>query len=529
MISSVRRAALALAAAAAVAAPLAAQASPGSERTLNVAETVAKTLDMHMRSARPEQIILLNVYDNLYRDLGNPPVTTPWLAESHSVSDDGLTWTFKLRDGVKFHDGSTMTSEDVAYSFKRLLTVGKQPAGAFKPVLKAENVTVVDPTTVQFVLDKPFAAFLATIPLVAIVNKDVVEANAKDGDWGAAWLNTHTAGSGAYMVEDGSFSQEDKITFKRFENHFKGWSDNPDPIDTIRNQHFQEAATRMFALEKGDMHMGSIELPPEQIARLEKAGMVIDRSENMRLFVIPFNTTKPPLDNVNFRRCISYAFNYDGYIETVLSGAAVRNAAPIPRNLWGYPEGYKGIGYDMEKAAAECEKAKAAGAPVEDEIVMNVLGYREQTVLAAQIWQSQLRKIGVNMKIIPEGWASLTGATAKPETSPMIWTHWVSTYFVDPENWIGQMYQSAYHGTWKASSYYSTPETDALLQKASIESDQAERAKLYAEAAVLIAEAAPSLFISNELAVRPLDKRLKGYKFSPAGAGADFRWMYWEK
>lgn len=510
-------------------APLRVAASPGSDRPLNVAETVAKTLDMHMRSARPEQIILLNVYDTLYRDDGNPPVTKPWLAESHTVSEDGLTWTFTIRNGVKFHDGSTMAAEDVAYSFKRLLTVGKQPAGAFKPILKPENVTVEGPLTVKFVLDKPYAPFLATLPLVAILNKDLVESNAKDGDWGAAWLAGADAGSGAYSVEPGSFSQEDKITLRRFEDHFLGWSDNPDPIDVVRSVHFQEPATRMLALEKGDMNMGSIELPPEQISRLEKAGMLIDRSQNMRLFVIPFNTTKPPFDNVNFRRCISYAFNYDGYIDTVLSGTAVRNPAPIPQNLWGFPEGYKGIGYDLDKAKEECAAAKAAGAPVDDEIVMNVLGYREQTVLAAQIWQADLRKIGVNMKIIPEGWASLTGATAKPETAPEIWTHWVSTYFVDPENWIGQMYHSAYHGTWKASSYYSTPETDALLEKARVTLDQEQRSALYAEAAKKISEAAPSLFVSNELAVRPIDKRLKGYKFSPAGAGADFRWMHWEK
>lgn len=507
----------------------AAIASPGSERPLEVAETVTKTLDMHMRSARPEQIILINVYDTLYRDIGNPPELTPWLAESHTVSDDGLTWTFKLRDGIKFHDGSEMTAEDVVYSFQRLLTVGQQPAGAFKPVLKPENVTAEDEHTIKFVLDKPYAPFLATIPLVAIVNKDLVQEHEKDGDWGAAWLTENDAGSGAYMVEPGSYEQEDKITLVRFKDHFKGWDDNPDPIDTVRQVHFQEAATRMFALEKGDMHMGSIELPPEQIARLEKAGLTIDRSENMRLFVIPFNTTKAPLDNVNFRRCISHAFNYQAFVDTIMQGSAVRNPAPIPRNLWGFPEGYEGITYDMEKAKEECDKARAAGAPVESEIVINVLGYREQTVLAAQIWQSELRKLGVNLKIIPENWASMTSAATKAETSPMLWTHWVSTYFVDPENWIGQMYDSSYHGTWKASSYYSTPETDALLDKARTTSDQEERAALYEEAAIKIAEAAPSLFVSNELAVRPMDSRLAGYKFSPAGSGADFRWMHWEK
>ena len=499
------------------------------QRTLNVAETVAKTLDVHMRAARPEQIVLINAYDNLYRDMDNPSVLTPWLAEGHTVSDDGLTWTFVLRKGVKFHDGREMTAEDVVYSFRRLLTVGQQPAGAFKAILKPENVTKSSDDTVRFVLSERYAPFLAVIPLVGILNKDLVQKNEKDGDWGAAWLTNNIAGSGAYMIEPGAFKQEAEIAFTRFPGHFKGWRDNPNPIDKVRQVHFDEPATRMFALEKRDMHMGSIELPPEQIARLERAGLKIARDENLRLFVMPFNTTKPPLDNVHFRRCISHAFNYDGFIGEVMKGSAVRNPVPIPANLWGYPKNYAGLGYDMKKAEAECAKAKAEGAPVGREIVLNVLGYREQTVLAAQIWQADLRKMGVKVKIIPESWASMTSAATKPETAPEIWTHWLSTYFVDPENWIGQAYHSSYHGTWKASSWYSTPETDQLLQEAKTVNDEAKRAQLYSKAAILIAEAAPSLFVSNELSVRPLDPRLQGYRFNPVSGGADFRWLHWEK
>ena len=197
-------------------------------------DTLPKGLDPHVVYDVPMQFVLLNSYDGLYRYIGNPPELSPWLAESHEVSDDGLTWTITLKPDVTFHDGSPLTADDVVYSFTRLLEMGQGPSGAFKPVLQPDNVTKVDDLTVQFVLDQPYAPFLAALPLVAIVNEDLVKEHEQDGDWGATWLSSNEAGSGAYAIDPSTYRPQENLDMMRFEDHFYGWDDNPNPVDISR-------------------------------------------------------------------------------------------------------------------------------------------------------------------------------------------------------------------------------------------------------------------------------------------------------
>src|SRR5437868_9851859 len=155
-------------------------------------------IDPHQVLDVPAQNVAFNLYDNLYRYEDNPPKLEAWLAESHTVSSDGLTWEFKLRPDSKFHDGSPVTAADVVFSFQRVLKIGKAPAAPFLPVLKQAGVTAVDPQTVRIRLEKPYGPFFATLPMVMIVNEKLVRSHDKDGDWCAAWLASNEAGSGAY-------------------------------------------------------------------------------------------------------------------------------------------------------------------------------------------------------------------------------------------------------------------------------------------------------------------------------------------
>jgi peptide/nickel transport system substrate-binding protein len=120
----------------------------------------------------------------------------PWLAESHTVSPNGLIWDFKLRAGVKFHDGSELTADDVVYSFRRILAVGKAPSAPFLPILKPDSVTTPDRYSVRFQLDRTHGPFFATIPMV-FINPRAVKQHEKDGDWERAG-SLNEAGSGAY-------------------------------------------------------------------------------------------------------------------------------------------------------------------------------------------------------------------------------------------------------------------------------------------------------------------------------------------
>jgi peptide/nickel transport system substrate-binding protein len=485
-------------------------------------------LDPHAIYDRPMQFILLNVYDGLYRYVGNE--VRPWLAESHTVGPDGLTWTFKLRRGVKFHDGSDVTADDVVYSFKRLLAMGKGPAGAFRPVLRDQNISAVDHVTVRFVLDKPYAPFLAAVPLVAIVNSRLLKANEVAGDWGAKWLASNEAGSGAYRFDPATYRSQEVADLYRFAQHFMGWSDNPKPIERVHITSFRETSSRVLALIKGDVDTTDAYLPVDQVERVEDTpGLRVMRDESLRVMVIRMNNSRPPFNNLNFRKCLSHAFNYDGFIVGMLNKFAVRNAGPIPKNLWGAPADLAGYGYDLDKAREYCNKAKAEGAPVNRKITFKTLAGFDQTAQAAQLLQADLRKLGIEMQIQADTWPNVSTSATKLDTSPDLFAHWISAYFIDPENWIGEMYDSERHGTWKAGSWYKNPKVDELLRAARAETQQAKRKSLYEEASRLVVADAADIWIYNTIQLRGLNERVSGYKFSPVGDGGEIRTLSLKK
>jgi len=488
------------------------------------ADQLPGSLDPHAVFDVPMQGYMINVYDTLYAYEGNPPKLVPWLATGHTVSEDGLTWTFKLTDNVKFHDGSPLTAEDVVWSFRRLLTMKRGAASAFLPVLSPDDVTAPDKTTVVFKLKHPYVPFLSAIPLVAIVNRRVIEPNAKDNDWGQAWLSSNSAGSGVYILDPETYRPVQQADLKRNPNHFKGWADNPQPVEVVRRRNILETTTRINALIKGEIDATDSYLPTDQVERVMKSKTAtVSQDESMRVMVLRMNNRKAPLDNVNYRKALSHAFNYKGFISGVLKDYAVRNAGPIPANLWGAPKDLPPYDYDLDKAKELIAKAKAEGAPVDRPIEIHIQQHLAQTTQAAQILQQDLRRIGVTLNIVPNLWPQLVSSTAKPETTPDMWVHWVSTYFVDPENWIGQMYDSSFHGTWKASCWYKNEKVDTLLREARRLSDQAKRTALYEEASRIVVAEAADIWIYNTIELRGLSNRVKGFQFTPVGSGANFR------
>jgi peptide/nickel transport system substrate-binding protein len=512
---------------AALAAALTSGTAQADPNVLVSGDPIPASLDPHQLYDVTMQTYLLNTYDTLYRYEGNPPVLQPWLAVSSSVTPDGLTWQFQLRDGATFHDGSPVTVEDVVYSFRRVLTLGRAPSGALKPILKPENVTAPDAHTVQFRIDKPYAPLLSTLPIVAIVNAHLLRAHEVNGDWGAAWLASQEAGSGAYALDPATYLPQERIDMHRFDKHFLGWSDNPDAPQEVRFRPTKETSTRVLALLNHSIDETDSYLPTDQVERIEKSpGVHVEKNLSMAIFLIRMNNRRPPFDNLDFRKCLSSAFNYDGFIHEVLKDYAKRDPTPMPLNLWGYPQDIAGYSYDLKAARAYCDKARAAGAPTGRELEIHVPAQLEQTTQAAQVFQSDLATLGLHTRIVTEPWAQLTGSTAKLETSPDMWVHWVSTYFVDPENWIGQMYDSQFAGTWKASSWYKNDKVDTLLRRARETTDQAARQAMYQDATRQIVDDAVDIWIDNTVELRGVADRVKGFRFSPVGSGAEMRWVH---
>jgi peptide/nickel transport system substrate-binding protein len=499
-------------------------ADPKPQTLVFVQGTEYDNLDPHAIFDQSRVGSRLNLYDNLYRWQDNPPKLNAWLAESYTVSADGLKYRFKLRKGVKFHDGSELTADDVAYSADRQLALKKGAASLLASLYEAGSTKAIDRSTVEFTLSKPTAIFMAAVPTLFVVNKQLVEKNADKGDWGARWLSSNDAGSGSYALE--RYDPAVGFTAVRFKDHFLGWGHNQSPIERIDFRSVRETTSVVLGLIKGDFHGTDGFLPADQIDRLRKSENVrIVEQETMRIFTIQLNNQRAPMNDVHVRRAISYAFDYDGFNNGVLKGTVVRNPVPLPNNMWGVPKGVKGYTYDIDQAKAELAKASVK---IDRPLRLHIVAGNAQSEQAATVMKAGLEKIGITVQIVPEPWPTLTGRAQKVETTPDMWTLWVSTLYADPNNWIGESYNSKYWGTWKSSSWYKNERVDDLLERALRSRDQAERAKAYEEASKIVVDDAASVFIYNTKEYGPFNKRVKGVRFCPVGSGQEVRWMSFE-
>ncbi|MEJ2166559.1 MAG: ABC transporter substrate-binding protein [Desulfobacterales bacterium] len=443
----------------------------------------------------------------------------PWLAESYRVSDDELKWTFNLRKGAKFHNGDEVTAEAVKYSMERLLALGKGASALFKPIVDPSGVVAKDRYTVEFNLREPYSPFLSIMPTFCIVNPKMVEG--KPGPWGSEWLTENDAGSGAYVLE--TYSPGTGWTAKRFKDHWMGWQDNPKPVDEIEFRTVHETASRVMALQKGDIDGCDGYLPVDQIEKLEKdPNIKVYAEQSMRIFLIRMHNQRPPFNDVHVRRAISYAFDYDSFINQILKGRVARNPGPIPNTMWGAPKDLKGYTYDLEKAKAELAKASVK---IDRPLNIHPMTGYAQTDDAALILQVGLRQIGIQLNIVRETWPTLSAKAKDMNTSPDMWIHWVSTYYADPENWIGEMYSSSRWGAWKASSWYKNPKVDDLLKQARTISNLEERKKLYEEADRIVVADAADIWIYNTMWYGPYRRSVKGLRFCPIGNGQECRWI----
>ena len=280
----------------------------------------------------------------------------------------------------------------------------------------------------------------------------------------------------------------------------------------------------MLALLNGTIDCTDTNLPADQVDRINASKVAyVQKDTVMRIFIIRMNNTKPPFNNLNARLAFAHAFDYDGFIKDILGGYATRDPYPMPDTLWGIPKDVKGYDYDVAKAKEYVTKALAEGAPMKRPVEIHVQSENEQSVQAAQLFQAGLGEAGINAKVVGDTWENLTANAKSAETTPDMWIHWISTYFVDPENWVGQMYDSQFHGTWKASCWYKNPDVDTMLRKARMTLKQEDRATLYQQAIRQIVADSPDVWVYNSMQLQGLSKRVKGRRFCTVGQGSEMR------
>jgi peptide/nickel transport system substrate-binding protein len=475
------------------------------------------TLDPHVVFDIGRIATRLNMYDCLVRWVGNPPELQLWLAEKIDIAPDNVTYTITLRPNATFHDGSPVTADDVVWSMERILAMKKGAYAMFNGIVVPGATKAVDARTVRFTLTKPYSVFASTLCELWVINSKLARQHEKADDLAADWLARNEAGSGGFKLK----RYDPAIGFQadRFDQHFMGFGNSN--ITSTEFRVVLETASRALGLRKGEFNTTDGYLPQDQIKILRQTDSVqILEAESLRTMYFVIHNQRPPLTDVNLRKALCYAFDYDGFINNILSGSVARNAGIIPSTLWGAPKDLQGYTFDLDKAKQHLAMVQQPMRALD----IGVLAGFDQSESAAQLLAAGCAKIGIDVKLNSEPWPVISGKFNDPEKSHDLVPLWRSAYLADPHNWTGLIYNSRNIGAGNGS-FYKNAKVDELTDKALELNGIEARQPLYEEASRILVDDAAGLFIYNTKWFGPFTKNIHDVKFCPIGDSQDIRWM----
>ncbi len=458
---------------------------------------------------------LKQVYDSLFRYVGNPPTVQPWLADSYTVSDDGITYTINLRQDAVFHDGSPVTAQAVVYSAERLLRVGQGAAGLFTGVLSPGGTTAVDDYTVQFTLDQPYGPFLDILTWLFIVNPAVVDANLGDDD-GVTYLTSNAAGSGPYTL--GRWQPGELYELIANPDYWRGWPNETYPTVVLRVV-TREASTRRLGIESGEADFVDWMSVDDVIALDGVNGIRVAPGPTLTVYDVKMNTADGPTADVNLRRAISYAVDYEALL-AIWGGRATPLSGPLPPSLAGDAQPMYTTNLDLAREALAAS-AYPDGVSLEYVYVTGLEDERRTGL----VLQDSLAEIGIDVTITAVPWADAVATFADPTTSPDLFPLYSGTAFAAPDNYLWASFHSSLAGNWTNPGHYSNPEVDTLLEQARATVDADARQALYDQAVALIQADAPNLFVAATPEDHLVGARITNYEstYSPVmGSMEDF-------
>ncbi|MDE1464029.1 ABC transporter substrate-binding protein [Spartinivicinus poritis] len=470
-----------------------------------------KSMDPHTATALNDFRILMNLYDGLVRYKDGTLQVEPALAKSWQISKDGKTYTFQLRKGVKFHDGSALTAEAVKFNFDRILDenhpyhkTGPFPLAFFFSAV--DKVTVKNSHTIEFKLKEPYAPFLSNLayPTGLIVSPAAVKQHGKT-------FGRHPSGTGAFRFVE--WKSNAKVVVERNPNY---WSDPP-KLKAVIYRPITDANTRVAEMLAGGIDM-MVEVPPDNVSTFAKQNNYqIYEQIGPHLWFLILNLKEGPLANKQLRQAVNYAINKKALVDNVLQGTATVATGPIPPAFsWAYNNNLQPYAYNPEKARELIKSAGYQGEKLTFYVTEGGSGMLNPVAMGAAI-QADLTKVGLKVNIETYEWNTFLGKVnpglaGKADMAEMAWMT------NDPDT---LPYLTLRTAAWPDkggfnSGYYSNPKVDQLLEQARRITNQTERGKLYKEMQTIVLEDAPWAFIANWKQNAVANKRVKGFKLQPS-------------
>ncbi len=463
------------------------------------------------------------VYDSLYRYTGEKaPTLEPLLANAlPDISADGLVYTVKLKQNLKFHDGSPLNADAVVYSYERIKALNKGANGITADWIA--GIKKIDDTTVEFTLKQPFSDFLTSMGSVwgnYIVNPKVCKDHEVDSDWGYAWLLDHDAGSGPYTLE--SFDQANNtITLARYKDYWKGWKNSKAPEKAIIRWLADPTQARLM-LEKGEADI-AVNLPTTDFASLQKAsGFNSYTYPSIMQYYLAMNGTVKPLDDARVRQALQYTFNADKVISDIFGGNLTKMSSAVGpgySNLYSAKTVYS---YDLEKAKALLADAGYANG---FEVTINVMGFWPNDKAVLEFWQADLAKVGVKLNIQQidggtwgDAWWNCTASTASGigQISAMA----VGADYPSAWELLAQVYPVPRLGGGKCSVVYiDNPTIDAAFTQIASVTDTNARIQIIDSVLEATAQDAATIWVGQAVDLVTMRDVVKGYSYSFAMGG----------
>jgi len=434
----------------------------------------------------------------------------PGLAESWAISKDGLKYTFKLRKGVSFHDGTPLNAEAVKFSIERQIIpehpfnkLGKYPfANYFFGNVKA--VEAVDPQTVEFILKEPRASFLAvlTAGAASIVSPTAVRKLGVD-------YPLTPVGTGPFKFV--AWDRGQRVVLEKNAGYWK----HPVKIDRVIYRPIVEGQARLTELLTGALDL-IVDTPPDFVPQLESNPKVmVLKQVGVHVWYLGINNQKKPFDDKRVRQALNYAVNKEALVRDVLKGTGSFSRGPVLPNTWGADAALKAYPYDPERAKKLLAEAGYPSGFSTTLWVPESGSGMQLPVAMSTVIQSNLKAVGVNVALQTMEWGAYL-AKLRTKEQDLFALSWMAGN-EDPDL---VMYPLLHSSQWTPNgpnrALYKNERYDELLHQARLTTDQKKRAELYREAQRILVDDAPWVFVDHEIQTAAHAKRVQGFKLHPS-------------
>ena len=490
----------------------AAAAAAGPDTLVVAQDTSVQTLDPNIVYDNTVRITR-GIYEGLVTLRGNTAQIVPQLATSWQSSADAKVWTFKLRSGVTFHDGTAFTSQAVKNTVERLIKINRGMGYAYHGVV--DSIDTPDPMTVRFNLTGPDAAFAAKLAAVSgalMVSPAAVTAHASGTDLAQGWLASNEAGTGPYTLQ--SYDKgAGQVVLAAYPKYWGGWAGKH--VKQVIFKITPEASTQRLMLEQQDADVLTIVAPDLIDALAKESGIKVASFSTQRIFYVAMHCQREPLKDAKIRQAIAYAFDYDGAKQLIFNGNLEPLYGPLPQSD---PSHLAAGDFPYSFNIAKAKQLLSESSHPNGGFKLSLFLFQGDPTYekAGQILQAQLKQLNIDIDVQTMTSSVLLDKAGKPETAPDLLPIRNYPDYADPSAMLDATFGRDGWGTagWNFS-FYTNNQVESLMKQANQITNQDQRNALFRQAQKIVVNEAGAVFIGTLINRVPMRANVQGYSYNP--------------